>query len=385
MKIQMYLNKLASMFLHIYKTNKENFVLKLILGFSSIFYLLVYKIRLQLYEMNLLKTVSLDSVVISVGNITTGGTGKTPIVIELTKYFIANGYKVAVLSRGYKRKTNGLSLNEAVLISDGEEILTDHEISGDEPYLIAKNVPKAIVIVGKDRIKAGKAAIRLGANILILDDGYQYIRLNRDENILLLDSYNPFDNYCLLPQGKLRELPESLSRSTAIIFSNADKATLQEKDTNILRHHAPEQPIIRMNYRIRNFSSLNTKRTMSTKEIASLKAIVICGIANPKSFHDSLKALNIDIVNLIAFPDHHDYTIDDFQEIIQIAELNKIENIIITEKDSIKLNRFCETAPFTIWVGNLEVIFDVSSPFEKILVNRAKWVKKVHNLPTMRK
>lgn len=355
----MYLNKPQNDFLHIYNKLKENTLFKIILYFISIVFLFLYKTRLLFYKFNFIKTKKLSVPVISVGNITCGGTGKTPVVIELAKNFLKEGYKVAILSRGYKRKPINSSNTGVLLVSDGQDILTNYSISGDEPYLIAKKVPKAIVVVGKDRVRTGKAAIKLGADILILDDGYQHIRLNRDENILLLDAYHPFDNGHLLPLGKLRELPDSINRATSIIISNANKSQFDkiEKIKNDVTSITSKQ-VIYMKYKIKELNALNIKKIINIEELNNMPVIAFCGIGNSKSFLDNLKENNLDIKEFLDFEDHHDYSYDDIKHISEVAKKNNIENIITTEKDAIKVEDLCLTEETTFWSTKLEIIWD---------------------------
>lgn len=363
----MYFNKLTDKSLLIYEKYKDNIIIKAILNFASIFYFAAYKIRLLLYKINILKSKSLNATVISIGNITTGGTGKTPLVIEAANYLLGKGFKVAVLSRGYKRINN--NNNNALLVSDGQDIVADIETSGDEPYLIAKKAPKAIVIVGKNRVKTGNAAIKLGANILLLDDGYQHIKLQRNENILLLDGSNPFDNGHLLPGGKLRELPDSIKRASAIVITNQDKSKLIE---NKLKKYSKNKPILYMKYKIRKLTGLNIKKTINIEELRGVKTIAFCGIANPRSFLKCLEENKINVCSYITFPDHYNYRIEDIQQIIKLAQSNKTDNIITTEKDGIKIESMSETMPVTLWTTVLEIQWETNEPFKILFKNKWK-------------
>lgn len=377
--MQMYLKKQLNKFFVTYKKYREITFINFFLRIISFFYFIGYKIRLYLYKINILKPHKLRAVVISVGNITTGGTGKTSVTIELAKYFLRSGFKVAVLSRGYKKKTNSTNNNGAILVSDGHDILTNYEISGDEPLLIAKKVPKAFVLVGKDKVKLGLSAIKLGAQILILDDGFQHIRINRDENILLIDCKNPFDNGCLIPSGNLRELPDSIKRATSIILTNllANKGSFKDETVNKIKRYSRNSPITTMKYKIKQFTGINIKKTLSTQEAANLKVIAFSGIGNPQSFIDLLKENNILVAEHITYPDHYNYSFEDLEEIIQLARKNNVDNIITTEKDAVKLEYLCESVPLTVWACILEIIWDEIDPFDKILANKPKWINQL--------
>lgn len=349
-------------YLPYYEKVKINKLLSPILKFLSLFFIVGYKIRLFLYKLNILKSFSLNAYVISIGNISSGGTGKTPIVIEAAKYFLSMGYKVAVLSRGYWSNIG----DKVVLVSDGNDILTDYNICGDEPYLIAKSVPKAIVLVGKDRINNGKAAIKLGANVIILDDGFQYLKLKRNENILMIDSYSPFENGYVLPYGKLRELPDSILRSTAIIISNSNLAEIKPYDYKIILKYAPKLPITKISYKVSHLTSLNTKKRININEAKGMKVIAVSGIGNPRSFIDLLKRNEINVFSYITYPDHHKYNITDMEEIISMAKKINTENIVTTEKDAVKIEDLCQALPLNLWSTNLEIIWETSNLFEML-------------------
>ena len=363
----MYFKKLQNELFLIYKKIKHNFFIRFLLSAGSIFYFLAYKTRLLFYKLSLLKTWKVSSIVISVGNITCGGTGKTPLTIEIAKYLINKGFKAAVLSRGYKRSNTDNKSKGNILVSDGEDILTDSEQSGDEAYLIAKNVPKAIVLSGKDRIQSAQSAIKLGANILILDDGFQYVKLHRDENILILDEENPYDNGYLLPAGELRELPDSIKRATAIVLSNSKDTALKTQTLNKIKKYTADKPIIEMSYRIKHLKGMNIVKTINPDEMKDKKIIAYSGIGNPKSFSNSLSKAGLNVIEHIIFPDHHNYEFEDISKIINIAKKNNIENIVTTEKDAVKIEYLCEGASVTFWHSILEVTWSTGDPFEKIL------------------
>ena len=363
----MYLKKLQNELFLIYKEVKHNFFIRAILSTGSIFYFLAYKTRLLLYKLGLLKIKKVASIVISIGNITCGGTGKTPLTIEIAKYLTNKGFKVGVLSRGYKREIPDSKNKENILVSDGEEILADSERSGDEPYLIAKSVPKAIVLSGRDRIKTAESAIKLGAQILILDDGFQYLTLHRNENILILDTEKPFDNGYLLPAGELRELPDSIKRATSIVLSNSNNALLKAETLKKIKQHTSNKLIAEMSYKIKNLKGINIVKTINPYELKNKKIIAFSGIGNPKSFSDSLIEAELNLVEHTIFADHHDYKFEDISRIIGVAQKHNVEDIITTEKDTVKIEYLCEGAPVTFWHSVLEVQWNTDNPFDKIL------------------
>ena len=358
--------KLLSTCLSIYEKNKRNRLLLSVLLACSVIFEFLYKCRLNLYKRKILKTTTLQTYIISLGNITSGGTGKTPLTIEIAKYFMNKDYKVAILCRGYNNPNT--KVKEVVLVSDGSDILLDYDQCGDEPYLIATKVPKALVFVGKNRVKSAKAAIKLGAQVLILDDGFQYLKLHRNENVLMMDSYKPFDNGYLIPRGKLREQNDSISRSTAIILSNSDRATITESDLSIIKQYASNKPILTIGYRIKEFTGLNTKRVLEINKIKDLKVLAICGIGNPESFIELLKLQGINVTSSLIYPDHYNYEYKDMQEMVKEASKQNIEDIITTEKDGVKLEELCQAAPVNFWNTKLEVI-TTPNFYENLFVN----------------
>lgn len=365
MIMQMYLKTLSTKFLNIYKEQRETSYLKIFLRLASFIYYQAYIFRSVLYKLKILKTYSLPKTVISIGNITTGGTGKTPLTIELANYLANKGYKVGVLSRGYMRTIDKNETGAPIVVSDGQDILTSYEVSGDEPYLIAKKAKKAIVVVCNDRVEAGKRAIKLGAEVLILDDGFQHIRLKRSENILLINSYAPFDNGQLLPAGHLREPISEIKRASSIVLSNSDKTILNENDLKNIKKYAKNKPITSMSFNVKHLQGLNIKKRINISEFKET-AIAFCGIANPQSFFNILEKEGINIVEKLEFPDHYNYSFKDIEDIVKSAEKQKTENIITTEKDAVKIEELCQALPKTFWSAELEIYIDL----EKIITSK---------------
>ena len=196
---------------------EEKFVYFL-LFFPKIFYYLAVQIRLFLYKSKVLKQKNVNAFVISVGNITTGGTGKTPVCIELANYFTSIDTKNAILSRGYGGKLSNTIVNT---ISDGTNIFYNADFSGDEPYLLASNTDNTVVLTSKNRVDAAQKAINeYQSEVLILDDGFQHIKLTRDLNIMLVDGVLKFGNKKILPQGPLREPLSEIKRADIILVMN---------------------------------------------------------------------------------------------------------------------------------------------------------------------
>src|SRR3972149_9569915 len=212
----------------------------------SWFYGLGHRLRLALYNRGILKTKNLSIPVISIGNLTAGGTGKTPTIIMIAELLKGMGKKVAVLSRGYKGKAEG----EINVVSDGDKILLNPLESGDEPYMMAARLKGIPVITGSDRYKTGKYAIeKFGTKIILLDDGYQHVQLDRNFNILLLDSNSPFGNGYLLPRGTLREPPSYINRADVIILTKdkGQKSEIRSQKSEVCKSRYVSESFIDMN------------------------------------------------------------------------------------------------------------------------------------------
>ncbi len=295
----------------------------------------IIKVRDQLYSSKIVKIKSLPCKVISVGNIVVGGTGKTPTVISIAKMLQGStDLKIAVLSRGYKSKMHGNAI-----ISDGKSILYDHSKIGDEPYLIAKKLPNVPIIIGKDRLTSGYLAIRnFDTQVVILDDGFQYLKLKRDVNILIIDSTEPFGYEHILPRGYLREPLSAIKRADIILLTRVDQCNELNSVYNRLKLIAPSIPIFESVHCPTSLYTMNENVNIGLDKIKGKNILAVCGIANPSSFYSTLKSLCPLNITIMKFPDHHKYTIDDLNMIRQKMFETGADYIITTEKDSMKLN-----------------------------------------------
>lgn len=322
-----------------YNKNAKGFLVKF-LEFASIFYGLGSGLKNKLYDKNIIKPKKVDAFVISIGNITTGGVGKTPIVAQIANYLTSNGEKVAIISRGYGGK---LSNNNINVISDGKNIFYNAKLAGDEPFWLAQNAEKTIVITTKNRYKGAKYAVEnFGASKIILDDGFQHRKLHRDLDIVLMDSKMGFGNEKLLPAGPLREGMEA--------FSRIDKFVIVSKDTE---HSRAEKlaKIMAKKMKIETFICYtepdfvyNIKTGEKLPE--RTEAVALCAIGQPKQFYDFLN--NYKISQTIDFDDHHGYTEKELPAGI----------IITTEKDAVKMKDFQRNDIFAL---KLKTIIDVKN------------------------
>ena len=304
-----------------YNKQARGFLFRL-LEFCSIFYGLGSWLKNKLYDNNFFKSEIVDAFVISVGNITTGGVGKTPVVSEIAKYLLSNGEKVAIISRGYGGALPNKQIN---VISDGKEIFYNARLAGDEPYWLAQNTEGVIVITSKNRVKAAKYAIeKYNITKIILDDGFQYRKLYRNIDIVLSDSEKMYGNEKLLPAGPLREGKEAFNRidNMVIVSKNTDHsraeklAKITAKKMNIQTTICYTEPDYVYNIKTGEILKENTEAT------------AVSAIGQPEQFYKFLS--NYKITNTKTFDDHHQYKAADLPS----------GTIITTEKDAVKMKEF---------------------------------------------
>lgn len=319
-------------------------------------YALALLLRAEAYAAGLLRSRRLPRPVISVGNLTVGGTGKTPAVAMLARYFIARGKRVVVLSRGYSGALRG----KEGIVSDGTNLLLTPAEAGDEPYLLAATVSGLAVVVGADRYRAGLMAMeRLTPDIFILDDGFQHLRLTRDLNILLIDSSRPFGNDRLLPAGLLREPRSAGQRADLIVYTRcSDGEDIPQ---------FPGKPSCRAFHHLVGVSPLMEGELRPFADLAGLRGIAFAGIADPAPFFCDLEEEGLTLAATLPFPDHCRYGGREVAEIQHAALACGADYLITTEKDGVKLAPFRErlgkiyTAPLEMWVadpGHLVALLD---------------------------
>jgi len=286
--------------------------------------------RALFYGFGLLKPKRLPCPVISVGNLTVGGTGKTPLVMLLARGLGQRGITHAILSRGYKRKKISDSL-----VSDGRKLLLSPEEAGDEPYLMARNLRGVPILVGKDRFTTGSAAIqRFGVRSLLLDDGYQHLELYRDLNILLIDSTIGFGDGHLLPRGILREPLSHLRRADLFVLTKVEDPQACLRLERMLHQVHPRAQVFHSQYEPVGLIGLHGE-TEDVKVLQGKKVLALSGIANPQYFLSLLKRCGMEIGEEAIFPDHHFYRARDLASIS--ARSKGMDWVVTTEKDMLKL------------------------------------------------
>ena len=345
----------------------------------SFFYRLIINFRNWLFDHKILKEVTLPCPVISVGNITVGGTGKTPCVIMLAQMLQENGFKPAILSRGY----GGKSINPVNIVSDGHKILLDSRIAGDEPFLIAQTLKGIPVITGAKRIVTGKIAVdQFGADVLICDDAMQHRQIFRDINLVLLGSRSLSGKNYLLPRGRLREPITELKRASAIVLTRANEAQQTKNKIGELIQ-AENIPVFRSIHKPQDIIKGDYSEQKPLSMLAGKNVCAFCGIANPDSFRKTLSDVQAQVLSFDIFPDHHRYS---------ISELGKIKSefidchadfIVSTQKDGARLQEFPDFVNM-IYMLRIEMeIIPSGESFKKFILDQIAASRK--NKPTKRK
>ena len=325
------------------------FLRPLLLVISQVFKTFVL-IRIQAYKRGWLKTETVKTVVISVGNLTVGGTGKTPVVDFLVKEFQRRKKRPVILSRGYKRKD--ASTPRRLRFCEDKTI--DPALFGDEPYLLALRNPEVPVYVGSSRIiTAHSAEEKDHPDVLLLDDAYQHLAIHRDLNLLLIDAEQGFGNSHLLPFGVLREPINQWVRADAIILTKSNLAA-SDSVLQMLKHELNVScPVFNFNYEIQSLTRLDGKSKLNIHEIKTKRLLLTSGIAQPKGFEKLLVQQGVEISGKIEFPDHHDYRNEDVQKILNQQKKLHPDYVLTTEKDAVKLRSFPELHEH-VWVLEME-------------------------------
>ena len=325
------------------------FLLSLLKGVSFVFAAVV-SIRYFLYRTGAMRRYPLGIQVISIGNVTAGGTGKTPVTEIFARTLAAEGRKVAILSRGYRRKEAPWwqrvfmqVVTPPLVVSDGKHVLLDSAVGGDEPYMLASNLPGVAVVVDRNRVKAGRYAIkRLGCDTLILDDGFQYQKLKHSVEVVLVDSTNPFGNGHMLPRGVLREPARNLKRAD-IIFLTKCRGDVSAVKAEIRRYNGTAE-IVECNHTPKSLKDVWSREEYPLSWLEGKTVCTLSGIASPKGFENSLRRLGAKVVWCERYADHHRY---DSSEILyalnRTADMGS-DALVTTEKDAVRFPRF-ETVP----------------------------------------
>src|SRR5437773_10790953 len=327
-------------------------ILRGILYALSFVYERLVQLRLYFYRKRIFRERALGCLVISIGNLTVGGTGKTPIVEKFARALQAGGRRVAILSRGYKsgpRRRGWLSRlrigdsDSPRIVSDGKSLLLDSLTAGDEPYMLAHNLKDVIVLVDKDRVKSGRLAIdKWNVDTLLLDDGFQYLHLKHRLDMVLVDRKAPFGNEFMLPCGTLRETPRNLRRASYIFVT---KNTGESNDTLVkrIRRYNRTAEIIECAHKPLYLQDVYTIERLPLDALRDTFIGSLCAIAAPESFEGALQTLGAHVELSKRYIDHHYYTEAELISFVTRCIRRDLEMIVTTEKDSVRMPRLPET------------------------------------------
>ena len=342
--------------------------LKIILYPATLIYAVIIRLRNWFFEINIFKSKKVDAKIISVGNITVGGSGKTPMVIYLSKLLKNEGKKVGVLSRGYGRKSKGY-----ILVSREGQILTSVDLCGDEIYQTVNDceIPAA---VSEDRVYGAERMMKeTNVNVFVLDDAFQHRWIERDINLLLCEQSFLYDssitNMSLLPTGIMREPLESISRADAVIIN---RKFSEKKDIPVqLKKYFEKPEIFYGKYKSIGFVDVKKKNSYSIKEFEGQKSLVVSGVANPYSFINALKQTNVDTQNQIIFRDHKNYNLKEIQKIRKKFYSTNSHSVVTTEKDAVKFSKYTkELDDIDIYYLKIEMEIDDHEKFRTFIMNK---------------
>ena len=337
----------------------------------GLLYGVVMRARRALYRRGVLSSFELGAPCISVGNITTGGTGKTPVAAWIAQALAREGWRVCVLTRGYGRADE----SRRVLVSDGARVLSNAREGGDEPLLLAEMLlGEAAVVSDANRVAAARWALEnLASEVFILDDGFQHLRVRRDLDIVTVDATNPWGGGRLLPHGRLREPVEGLRRADLIIITRAEQADdIYRLKLEAERFGGGQQPVIISRSRTRVVRPLGQSETGPRSPLTSYaspatsyRAAAFCALGNPTAFFEHLRRSGYALTHTRAFPDHHVYTQRDADLLTREAQAHNAEALLTTAKDAVKLRQLRFELP--CFVVELEIEFEDERPLHKLL------------------
>lgn len=340
---------------------RSSLVVGAALSALSLLYRTVIGLRRALYKLRVLRIHDLPCTVISIGNITLGGTGKTPMVIAVARLLSESQRKPAIVSRGYGRRNEAAT----VIISNGNSVLADTQSGGDEPVLIASRLTGVPVVADRVRRRGGQVAVeKFDAGTVILDDGFQHVQLKRDLDIVLVDAAEPFGNEKLFPAGVLREPVDALKRAHAVVITRAERPntleTLKKRIAAVSRARiftAVHRPIDLVHC----LDSVRKPLSVLSGE----RVVAFSGIARPASFLALLRSLGAVIVSDISYPDHYAYSKSDLAEVYKNSADHRAGMIVTTEKDAVRLR---ELKPEGIWALRIELFVNEQREWERFLL-----------------
>lgn len=323
----------------------------------SVAYRTALAVRDCAYRWGVLRTGRLPCPVVSVGNLTLGGSGKTPtveaVVQTLQGLSHETGALPAVVSRGYGRGTRGVHV-----VSDRDGIRVDARTAGDEPLLLAERLPGIPVVVGENRYEAARAAVaRCGATVIVLDDGFQHRTLAKDLEIVVVQGRAPWGNARVFPRGMLREPLSGLARAHAVVVTNPADADTVETVTRTVRRFNASAAVLAGHYQLQDAIETSSGRRVPVADLAGRRLMAFAGLGSPQSFADTLDAARIRRVGFAEFPDHHWFTPGDLAELVRDARAASAQGLVTTEKDWIRVRDLPPPA-LPLWVLPMRLVID---------------------------
>jgi tetraacyldisaccharide 4'-kinase len=359
---------------------KRATLLRAFLWILSQIYGWIMRLRWYAYDRHFFKSCATGCMVVSVGNLTVGGTGKTPVVEKVARGLMRAGRKVAILSRGYKsvpkpffrrlidRMKKGESGDPPRVVSDGVYVQLDSEHGGDEPFMLASNLKGVAVIVDKDRIKSARYAVsKLGVDTLVLDDGYQYLRLKERFNILLVDRQAPFGNRYILPRGTLREPKDHLKRGDAIFITKCDGSDINDLKKEI-RQYNGHAPIFECRHRPAYLQDIYSGERAPLEYLKNRKVGAVSGIAVPESFEEAIKNLGAEIIYSKHYADHHRFSEQEILNAIARTRARGGHALVLTEKDAVRVPKV-DRGHLPVYFLRVEIELTNGENFEKCVLD----------------
>ncbi|MBF0423858.1 MAG: tetraacyldisaccharide 4'-kinase [Magnetococcales bacterium] len=290
--------------------------------------------RSSAYQKGILSSWKADCPVIAVGNLTAGGTGKTPMTAWLGRYFLGRGIPLAIVSRGYRQQSRAA----ITVVADGQGHYLSAPEAADEAVLLAHALPGARILTGTDRRRLIQHAFQhLECRLILMDDAYQHLQVKRDFNLLLLDAHHPLGNGRLLPGGLLREMPQAMARADAVIVTRAGDKHDIDATTAIIRRYAPGVPMAYCRHQPRYWIRAGDNSIWPLNSLAGEKALAFCGIGNPESFRSTLADVSVSPVFFQAFPDHYPIDISEIRHLEGLARTHGASVLLTTQKDYVKI------------------------------------------------